>query len=297
MVTLANRRIKREVSQPDLNPSDWDQFRSVGNNLKDTMSTMLKETARFGTRILGAGSLRNAYRCRLAASEADIKAAQTLRFLVFNVEMNEGLEQSYLSCRDEDPFDLVCDHLLVEDTRSGEIIGTYRLQTGATAAAHLGYYSAQEFDLRPFEPLRGEIIELGRACVHSQHRNLIVLGLLWQGIVRYAQTRHSRYFIGCSSLTSQDALVGTTAYMQLQKQFMVRSELQTMPLPHLACPMDRWLDVPVKIPKLLTAYFSLGARICAPPALDSEFKTIDFLTFLDLQEMPASTTQRLLGNQ
>src|SRR6059058_2617072 len=81
------------------------------------------------------------YRLRLATSKADLRAAQVLRFVVFNLELQEGLEQSYATCLDADAYDEVCDHLIVEDVRTNEVIGTYRLQTGPTAAAKLGYYS------------------------------------------------------------------------------------------------------------------------------------------------------------
>jgi len=49
------------------------------------------------------------------------------------------------------------------------------------------------------------------------------------------------------------------------------------------------------VPKLLMAYLSIGAKICGPPAIDREFKTIDFLTLLDLDSLPASTVQRYLS--
>ena len=126
------------------------------------------------------------YAARLARNAEEVRIAQALRFTVFNLELNEGLTESLATCLDADPFDEVCDHLLVEHLPTGEIVGTYRLQTGHTAAVNRGYYSEQEFDFRPFEPIRAELIELGRACVHSHHRNLIVLGLLWKGIADYA---------------------------------------------------------------------------------------------------------------
>ena len=148
------------------------------------------------------------YGARLAGNAQEIRAAQALRFEVFNLELNEGLAESYASGLDEDPFDAVCDHLIVEHLPSRQIVGTYRLQTGLNAAAKLGYYSAQEFDFQPYEPFRAEIIELGRACVHLQHRNLVVLGMLWKGIADYAQQHGARYLLGCSSITSQDPAVG-----------------------------------------------------------------------------------------
>ena len=80
------------------------------------------------------------YATRLPPSVDDIRAAQSLRFPVFNLELNEGLEQSYATGLDEDPFDAVCDHLIVEHLPSANIVGTYRLQTGENAKAYLGYY-------------------------------------------------------------------------------------------------------------------------------------------------------------
>ena len=234
------------------------------------------------------------YRLRLATDNQDVRAAQLLRFVVFNLELREGLEQSYATCLDADAYDAVCDHLLVEDLRTGDVIGTYRLQTGARAAQNLGYYSAQEFDFAPYENLRPEMVELGRACVHSDHRNLTVLSLLWKGIAHYADSRGCRYLVGCSSLTSQSPAVGQAAYVGLQR-YLVREEWRTTPLPGFVCSAAEAPVAAPKIPKLLTAYLALGAKICGPPALDQEFKTIDFLTFLDFRSMPARILARYLG--
>jgi len=132
------------------------------------------------------------YALRLASSPQDVQAAQSLRFQVFNLELNEGLADSYVTGLDADPFDAVCDHLLVEHVDSRQIVGTYRLQMGSGAAKNLGYYCEQEFEFGVYEPLRNQIVELGRACVHRQHRNLFVLGLLWKGIADYATQRGGR---------------------------------------------------------------------------------------------------------
>jgi putative hemolysin len=247
-----------------------------------------------GQRILSRNQNRLAYQVRMAQSADDVRTAQTLRFLVFNLELNEGLERSYETCRDSDPFDDVCDHLLVENVETNEVVGTYRFQTGKTAENHLGYYSAQEFDFAPYEPVREQIVELGRACVHLNHRNLIVLSLLWKGIAAYARLHKARYLIGCSSLSSQDPSCGASVYSTLIRKHLIEARFQTVPLPAWICPLNRLHDAPLKIPKLLGAYLSLGARICGPPALDPVFKTIDFLTMIDLQALPPETVQRYL---
>ena len=247
-----------------------------------------------GSRVLGRLGLESPYRLRLSRADADIKAAQALRFLVFNLELNEGLDQSYTTLRDADAFDPICDHLLVEDYRSSDVVGTYRLQTGATAAANLGYYSALEFDFTPYEPHRAQMIELGRACVHRDHRNLAVLGMLWRGIIEYARNHGARYMVGCSSLTSQDPAEGAAAFFELSGRHLIEPSLRTFPLPKFRCDMEQLAPAVPKIPKLLRAYLSLGAAICGPPAIDREFKTIDFLTWMDIEALPASA-RRMIG--
>jgi putative hemolysin len=235
------------------------------------------------------------YATRLARSPEEIRAAQALRYQVFNVELNEGLAASHATGLDEDPFDAVCDHLLVEHAPSREIVGTYRLQTGTNASLKRGYYSEQEFDFSPFESIRAELIELGRACVHQQHRNLVVLGLLWKGIADYARARGCRYLIGCSSITSQDPAVGAGAYAELCRKDLIELPLRTVPRPEYECSLRQLPAEQVKIPKLLRAYLTIGAKICGPPALDRQFKTIDFLTLVDLQTMPLLARQRFFS--
>ena len=107
------------------------------------------------------------YTTRLARNRTKSARRRFCASQVFNLGLNEGLAQSYVSGLDEDPFDHVCDHLIVEHLPSHQIVGTYRLQTGANAAASLGYYRAQEFEFEVFEPLRPMMIESGRACVHA----------------------------------------------------------------------------------------------------------------------------------
>jgi putative hemolysin len=226
----------------------------------------------------------SAYRVGLARTAAELQAAQALRFEVFNVELDEGLAQSWDTGLDADPFDTVCEHLIVSDAESGQVVGTYRMQTGLRALDALGYYSQREFDFAPFEAARPQILELGRACIHQQHRNFAVLNLLWKGIANYAQSQGVRYLLGCSSLTSQDAGSGWAAYEQMAAQ-LAPPAWRTSPLPAFACPvpLPAASCTPVHVPRLLRAYLAVGARICGAPAIDREFRTIDFLTWLDIE--------------
>ena len=240
---------------------------------------------------------------RLARSADEVRRAQQLRFEVFNLELGEGLAESYATGLDVDPFDEFCDHLIVEELATSEIVGTYRLQTGQLAAANLGYYSEREFDFAPYEPFRCEMIELCRACVHVDHRNFNLLHFLWRGIAIYAIERKARLLIGCSSLTSQDPVEGAAMYQKLRSH-LVAPALRTQPRPEFVvagggdgvcpCACSRRMRPGSTPPatdgassRLLRAYLAIGAKICGPPAIDREFGTIDFLTLLDLQTLPA----------
>jgi putative hemolysin len=257
------------------------------------------------------------YRLRLAATAEDRESACRLRFKVFNIELGEGLESSYHTGLDVDRFDTVCEHLLVEDKSSRRVVGTYRMQSGETAARHLGYYSEQEFCLTPYEPLRPGILELGRASIDREHRTPEVLMLLWRGIAQYATDMGLRYLLGCSSLNSNDPAEGWQMYRQLEN-FRVPREFETTPTAAFACPAepqdadmqdaDAQLSpcqtdrsdvlatqaVQSKVPKLLKTYLAIGARIAAAPAWDREFRTIDLLTLLDLKMLSAAARNRFL---
>ena len=224
-----------------------------------------------------------------------MKRAQRLRFEVFNLELNEGLAESHFNGLDADSFDSVCDHLIIEETRTAAVVGTYRLQTGYVAAANNGYYSEREFDFTVYEPLRAEIIELGRACVHKAHRNFSVLHLLWRAIAKYALERKARFLVGCSSLTSQDEAEGVALYQQLRGDHLVRQSWQTIPHASFRCNDGKGNVSSPKAPKLFRAYLTIGARICGPPAIDREFGTIDFLTLLDLHALPPIVRAHFLG--
>jgi putative hemolysin len=232
---------------------------------------------------------------KLVTDAHEFREALRLRYRVFNVELKEGLAASHSTGHDFDEFDAVVDHIIVKCPASGSVIGTYRLQTGLAAAKNIGYYGEREFDFAPYEPLRGEVLELGRACIEQQHRSTPVLTHLWKAIAQYALLRGCRYLIGCSSLTSQDPVVGSRVYAQMQN-FMAPPEMQTAPQEPFAFELcDGEASEQTKIPKLLRAYLAAGAQICGPPAMGREFRTIDFLTLLDLDRLPKGARARFLG--
>lgn len=243
-----------------------------------------------------ASSERPKYSIRFALNNEEIRDALSLRFQVFNLELNEGLASSYATRLDEDEFDEVCDHLIVVEEQSNSVVGTYRMQTGTSAGRHLGYYGAGAFDFSPYEPIRDSLVELGRACVHKDHRSIVVISMLWKEIVRYALDRNARYLIGCSSLTSQDPAHGHALYNRfIVEGNIAAAEFLTTPLPAFRLEgVEPIVNCPPP-PKLLRAYLGVGAKICSTPAIDRAFGTIDFLTMIDCFNADPIATERFMG--
>ena len=232
------------------------------------------------------------YHLRFARSQADLDAVLRLRFAVFNLELGEGLDGSFQTGLDDDGLDESFHHLMIVSADTNDVVGTYRLQTSEMARAGSGFYSAGEYDVEalPTEVI-AESIEIGRACVSREHRNGRVLHLLWRGLASYLSWNRKRYLFGCCSLSTLDPDEGRRAYAFLRAAGHVHPTLQTPAVPAVRCPIDEQVpsDVTYDIPPLFESYLRLGAKVCGPPAIDRQFKTIDFLVILDAAALDRRT--------
>ena len=227
------------------------------------------------------------YVVRFAHSSEEIDAALSLRFKVFNLELNEGLDASFITERDEDEFDLTCHHLIVIERETNEVVGTYRLRTFEMARNVDGFYSSSEFQLEnlPLEVLK-KSLEIGRACIARDHRNTRVLSLLWKGLAMYILKTKKRYLFGCCSLSSQECAEGLRVSHQLKQKGYFHETFLIAPRAECACKAE---DVPlenlendIELPKLFGTYLRIGAKICGEPVIDRQFKTIDFFVVFDV---------------
>lgn len=241
------------------------------------------------------------YEVRFAQTLGELDEVLRLRFQVFNVELGEGLDESWQTGLDRDPFDAVCHHLLVADRETGEIVGTYRIQTVAMAKQHIGLYSNLEFDLGAVpETILSRAVEVGRACVALSHRNTQVLFLLWRGLALYLESNRLRFLFGCCSLTSQDPAEGLAVMRHLEATGHVHTEFTVEPRSGWECYLSsdtahlHWQG-PVHIPKLFRIYLRHGALVCGPPAIDRDFKTIDYLVLFDVEAMDEKRTRTFFG--
>ena len=139
------------------------------------------------------------YSILVAETPDEIRAAQRLRYAVFAEELGARLHSDEPGL-DIDEFDPHCDHLLIREDRSGQIVGTYRMLPPDRAAAAGRLYAETEFDLSGLAALREKIVETGRSCVHPDHRTGAVINLMWTGIARYLHLRGYRWLAGCASV-------------------------------------------------------------------------------------------------
>ncbi|HMK42697.1 MAG TPA: GNAT family N-acyltransferase [Dissulfurispiraceae bacterium] len=225
-----------------------------------------------------------------AISSEDIASALRLRFDVFNVEMNEGLQSSWATGMDTDEYDAICDHIIVVDTDSGEAVGTYRLLPGKRAEESLGYYSETEFELSAIRRLSANKLELGRACVHPAYRGSTVLHQMWAGIAHYIDQHDIQFLFGCGSIhtINPHILSSVNAYFA---NYLTPETLRVTPLKKVpGFQKDKISDRREAlrlIPPLLLAYLRLGAQIAGEPALDELFGVADFLVVLDREKVMA----------
>ena len=239
------------------------------------------------------------YVVRFARTREEVVAALRLRFEVFNLERGEGLATSFINGRDEDEFDSTSHHLILMDRSRRQVIGTYRLRTYETAKTIQGFYSATEFDLStlPVDVLENAI-EVGRTCIAKPYRNTQALLLLWKGLAMYSLLHQKRYFFGCCSLSSQDPTEGGRVFDLLSEEGHVHPEYRVHSRTGFKCLWYKASDSlrsAVTVPHVLRTYLRLGATLCGPPAMDRQFRTIDFFALLDVNRIDRRVHCLLFG--
>ncbi|MFF4409584.1 GNAT family N-acetyltransferase [Streptomyces sp. NPDC001262] len=232
----------------------------------------------------GPAGSGGAYQAVLARGEDDVRSAQQLRYQVFATEQGARLP-SAADGLDVDGFDGVCDHLLVRDEATREVVGVYRLLPPGRSQQLV---SDGLFELGAVTSLSGGLVEIGRACVHQGHRNGLVVLCLWAGVLRYMTDRGLRWLGGCASVPLADGGAQASAAWQTVRArhyapaaYRVRPRTPWNPPDPGPCP-------PAAVPSLLRGYLMLGAWVCGPPALDSSFRTADLFTLLAVDRVPKS---------
>ena len=243
--------------------------------------------------------LRTSLIVEWAKHQDEVREAQKLRYAVFVTEMGARLKET-ISQHDIDLFDDYCEHLIVRDQITRQVVGTYRVLTPAQAKRIGSTYSDLEFDLTRLRTYRERMVELGRSCVHPQHRHGGVIMALWGALAEFMVRNKLDVMIGCASIPMlhQGVVSGEVAasiWHQLKQSHL--ADIAHQVTPRLRLPVEQWdVNFAFDPPALIKGYLRLGAKVLGAPAWDPDFNTADLPMLMKIQDMPARYRKHFLGS-
>lgn len=236
------------------------------------------------------------YCARFAEGEGDVSAAQRLRFLAFRADApgQEG--------RDEDDFDAACQHVLIEEQRSGTLVCCFRVMHLRDGAEIARSYSAQYYELSALGSFAGPMVEMGRFCIHPDWRDPDILRVAWGAMTAYVDREGVEMLFGCSSFHGTDAQDYADAFALLRdrhlapkrwlprvkapKVFQFAKRLRRKPDPRLAL---------AEMPPLLRSYLLMGGWVSDHAVVDRELNTLHVFTGLEIKAIPPARARLLRG--
>lgn len=226
----------------------------------------------------------------LAKNNDDIRASQRLRYQIFGEEMGAELHSPEAGL-DIDYYDQYCQHLLVRNTETGEIVGSTRILTEDQARIAGGFYSQNEFDLNNLLPLPGRVMEMGRTCVHRDYRSGGAIMVLWSGLARFMIENHIDYMMGCASIPMDDGgLLVRNIMNRVRDKHYAPDERRTTPR-HPLPENTHGVDIKIPEPPLLKAYLRVGVEVCGEPCYDPDFNCADVFVLLDMNRLDSRYRQ------
>lgn len=234
------------------------------------------------------------YVAGFASSENEILESLQLRYRIFAGELGAQLETAAAQI-DADRYDPHCRHLVVRDASSGRMVASTRLlsETGARAAG--GFYSENEFDLSFLYGLPGRQMEVGRTCVDAEFRNGAVIATLWSKLADCVVNENIDYLFGCASVGLQDGGIQAQRVLRYLDQHHLSPATQRVRsynrLP--ASDLREATEAP-RLPPLLKAYVSLGAKACGEAYWDRDFDCIDVFMLLDVAQLAPRYARRFV---
>lgn len=233
----------------------------------------------------------------LASTPEELREVQRLRYKVFIEAMGLSAMRN-ADGLDQDEFDDYCDHLIVRDNKTLNVVGTYRI-LGPHGARRMGrYYSESEFDLSRFEPIRDRIAEAGRACIHPDYRSGAVIMLLWAGLAAFMRREQCNYLVGCASISLADGGANASAICAgLRPEDMAPLEYRVKPLLPFPVQQDSVAPLHPTVPPLLKGYLRAGAWVCGDPAWDPDFHCADLFVMLPLENLDNRYSRHYLKDQ
>jgi putative hemolysin len=228
-----------------------------------------------------------------------VRQAQKLRFNIFANEMGASLATP-LAGYDIDHFDDFCEHLLVIDQATDQVVGTYRLLTPAQAIRAGSLYTETEFDISALHAMRSQIVELGRSCVHADYRGGAVIMALWGALMQFMVRNRLECMMGCASipLLHNGRIGGDVAssiWAKVSQSHGIDPAFAVWA--HTPLPVEQFdQTMDVEPPALIKGYLRLGARVLGSPAWDPDFNTADLPMLMRIEDLPSRYRKHFLGN-
>ncbi len=231
------------------------------------------------------------YRARVAQTAEDLQAAQTLRYQAFFG--GDGL--------DEDPFDGVCTHILIEEVAGGRLVCCFRILPLTRGAEIHRSYSAQFYELSALQGFDGKMVEMGRFCILPGLNDPDILRIAWGAMTRYVDENKVEMLFGCASFSGTDADTYLDAFAMLKERHLAPRRW----LPRVKAPSVfrfaqklRWRKPNARLamsrmPPLLRTYLLMGGWVSDHAVVDRQLNTLHVFTGLEISAIPA-TRKRLL---
>ena len=244
------------------------------------------------------------FHIKIAQTKDEIEAAQRLRFEVFHVEAKvDNLEAEQSSRLDIDKFDKVSKHLIIIDKSKNLVIGTYRLLFGFDAR-QTGFHAEKIFDISNIKNTDGELLELGRSCIHRDYRNNSVINLLWNGIAWQVKEHNVKYIFGCPRLGLTEPNDVSEVFNLLRNKYYAQEQFRVYPLPQNAF-RDLKEDIQIdnsrkafrKLSPLIRGYLNIGALVCSFPAVYHEFGSVVLFMLLPTDKVVKPYKRHFLGSE
>jgi len=231
---------------------------------------------------------------RFASTEDEIIETQKLRYRIFAGEMGAAIDGGSAGI-DADQYDRYCKHLTVRETATGRLVACTRILTDDRAPRAGGFYSAGEFDLAMIDALPGRVMEVGRTCVDAEYRSGAVIAVLWSGLAEFIISQNFDYLFGCASIGLEDGGASAHAILsQIKDRYMAPSWQRVRPLTPFPV-ADARPTQKVRMPPLLKAYVSLGAKACGEAYWDQDFNCADVFMLLNVSDLHPRYARHFMG--
>jgi len=237
------------------------------------------------------------FRVKIAGTEAELRAAQALRYEVFVRELGGGGDMvDHANGLERDRFDPYFDHMLVIDQTTDRVAGVYRLLRDDQARAAGGFYSEGEYDLAVLKSGGRKLLELGRSCLHRDYRGSMAMYHLWSGLAGYVADHQIDILFGVASFHGTDLRALAAPLSLLHHYHLAPPDLRvrTHMGAHMGAhagqfqPMNlidpATLDRPRAmraVPALIKAYLRLGGVVGEGAYVDRAFNTTDVCLVMD----------------